>query len=103
MSRANPLEVNIENALCAKAKKYWGLKNRKMNGWGYNSWPDRQFFIPGGKPLLMEVKRKGLKPTEAQAALHKELTALGYEVVVVDSVADGWVALERSMRRAGHL
>lgn len=100
MIRANPLERTIENRIVTHAKKQWGLVSRKMNGLGFNSWPDRMFLIPGGKPLFMEVKRQGGTPTEGQAELHAMLRRLGYEVCVVDDVAQGLVILEIFIRDA---
>jgi hypothetical protein len=101
MSRDNPLEKTIEDSICNKAREQWKLVHRKMNGLGFNSWPDRLFFIPGGKPLFMEMKRRGRNPTEDQARLHDQLRALGYDVVVVDSVEDGMSILKTRMMGFG--
>lgn len=99
MSRADPLEATIENSICTKAREQWKLIHRKMNGMGFNSWPDRMFFLPGGKPLLIEMKRKGRNATEDQARLHDQLRDLGYDVIVVDSVEDGMLALKARMMK----
>jgi hypothetical protein len=56
-----------------------------MNGLGYNSWPDRMFMIPGGKPFFIEFKRPGGKLSPDQAHMHDVLRGLGYDVAVAYS------------------
>jgi hypothetical protein len=70
------------------AKEQWKLHARKMNGMGFNSWPDRMFLIPGGRPLFIEFKRLGHKATEAQSMLHDQLQRLGYAVAVCDNAEE---------------
>jgi hypothetical protein len=56
-------------------------------------WPDRLFFIPGGRPLLIEFKKPGKVPTPKQAHRIKELRELGYDVEVCDSKEQGVEAI----------
>ena len=41
--------------------------------------------MPGGKAFFVEVKTTGKKPTKLQAAVHRILRELGFQVFVVDS------------------
>lgn len=49
--------------------------------------PDRIFFTPGGKPLVVEFKRKGKKPHKLQPLYLAKLKADGYRAVSVDTQA----------------
>jgi len=52
---------------------------------GQVGWPDRCFFIPGGKPFLVEFKEVGYKPKEIQSYIHDMLEGLGYDVAWTDN------------------
>ena len=47
--------------------------------------PDRIFFVPGGKPLIVEFKARGEKPGELQQWYLKKLKEDGYRAVFVDT------------------
>lgn len=51
--------------------------------------PDRIFFVPGGKPVVVEFKAKGKKGERSRAVTQpwyqKRLTELGYEVRSCDT------------------
>lgn len=48
--------------------------------------PDRMFLLKGGRVLFVEFKSTGKKPTKIQEYVHKRIQALGFLVLVVDSV-----------------
>ena len=48
--------------------------------------PDRMFLLKGGMVLFVEFKSTGKKPTKIQEYIHKRIQALGFPVLVVDSV-----------------
>ena len=80
-----PLEKNLERRV-----KHW-LRQRKirfvkMNLQGNRSYPDLMIFIPGGTPLLLELKRSGKVPSRLQQRTLTALRKLGYNV----SWADGF-------------
>lgn len=50
--------------------------------------PDRALLAPGGKIVFVEFKAPGKKPSKIQQHRHAELRALGFQVEVIDSVAD---------------
>lgn len=65
-------------------------------------WPDLLIYGPGGRHMLMEVKRPGWRPSDLsdnQRATHARLRELGHTVHVVASIDDaltivrdaGWV------------
>lgn len=48
--------------------------------------PDRMFLLKGGIVLFVEFKSTGKKPTKIQEYVHTRIKALGFPVIVVDSV-----------------
>lgn len=48
--------------------------------------PDRMFLLHGGVMVFVEFKSTGKKPTKIQSYIHKRIRALGFPVLVVDSV-----------------
>jgi hypothetical protein len=104
--RKHELEASLE-AHCVKvARERKGWLSRKMNGYGFNHWPDRQFLGPlliskrtvnpkqSKATLWVEFKRFGEQPTPAQADIHKELRRRGQRVEVVDNREQFYKLLE---------
>ncbi|HEY6007571.1 MAG TPA: VRR-NUC domain-containing protein [Geobacteraceae bacterium] len=77
------LERVAENNNIAFAAKL-GIENRKMNGMGKRSWPDRLFIGPNRVFFFIEYKVRGELPTPAQATLINKLRKMGHHVYVVD-------------------
>ena len=61
--------------------------------------PDRMFLLKGGRVLFVEFKSTGKKPTKIQEYVHKRIQALGFPVLVVDSVE----AYEKAKNLIDHL
>lgn len=61
--------------------------------------PDRMFLLKGGRVLFVEFKSTGKKPTKIQEYVHKRIQALGFLVLVVDSVE----AYEKAKNLIDHL
>lgn len=85
------LERTLEQRACDLAKSH-GWYARKMNGLGFSSWPDREFF---GRtqacrmPLfLVEFKRRGEKPTPGQWKMIRDLRRRGFQIFVIDRYED---------------
>ena len=92
------LEKSIEQAVLAWFRRLWPLVPiTKMNGMGMRSWPDRCFWIPGGKPFLIEFKRLGAKQTPLQVITMERLIKQGYDVEVHDTIEGAKAALKRRM------
>jgi hypothetical protein len=96
--RADPLEKSVERRYVAHVRGR-GAVTRKMNGFGYNSWPDQWTLPPNGRDFLIELKRKGKKPTGAQLELHGALRGLRQRVEVADSFEAAVAIYERQAAR----
>jgi hypothetical protein len=55
-------EEKIETKACEIIWLYLGIKGSKLKNLSDTSWPDRLFWLPGGKPLLIEFKQPGYEP-----------------------------------------
>ena len=84
----NTLESKIEKKACALILEYLGIHGSKLTTPGDTGYPDRIFWLPGGRPLLIEFKRPGELPSEKQLKVHKTLKSLGYLVEVCDDALD---------------
>ena len=91
------LESSIEHDTWTKAEAYWSVVSSKLVTPGQTGWPDRIFWLPGGKPLLIEFKQAGEEAEVLQKHRHKVLRDLGYDVHVCDSVQSAltiiWIEL----------
>ncbi len=93
------LERDIEES-CRKIALKKGWVSRKMNGMGFNHWPDRLFIPPASashklfkkgvklRPFWVEFKRPGEEPTEMQQRMIDDLQMRGEEVHVCDNEED---------------
>jgi hypothetical protein len=86
-------ESRIEQRTCELAWELLGVENTKLKDLGENGYPDRLFWLPGGKPLLIEFKRPGEKPEPKQVDIHRKLQALGYNVQVHTNEFDALEAI----------
>lgn len=93
------LEKQDEDTLMNWARER-GLLALKLNTIGNRGYPDRIFFILGGRPLLIELKRKGAKPTKLQLYVHQQLRRLGYDVQVHDNPEDAKRAVTAAVEAA---
>ncbi|HZV35510.1 MAG TPA: hypothetical protein VFB72_13130 [Verrucomicrobiae bacterium] len=48
--------------------------------------PDFTIFVPGGKVVCVECKRKGQKPTVQQSAWRMEMNKLGHDIKLITSM-----------------
>lgn len=78
------LEKDVEKALLRKLKMFPELKVRKMNGMGYNSWPDRMILGKKRFVQFLELKRPGKEKnvSDGQEILFGELDDLGFDVPI---------------------
>lgn len=53
---------------------------------GFDGMPDRIVLMPGGRILFAEIKRPGAVPGPLQAARHRMLRDMGFQVFVIDSL-----------------
>ena len=78
-------EAAIERRLKRKVEAVGG-KALKFSSPGWAGAPDRLVLLPGGRLVFVELKAPGKKPRPIQLKRHEELKALGFEVVVIDSL-----------------
>lgn len=85
------LELDVVNTVLTKH----GIPSIKLEPpLGSNTgWPDRLFFMPGGKPFLLEFKAPGEEPTEKQHQMMDMLISLGYDVAWTDNKQDALQAI----------
>ena len=78
-------EKVIERKLSDAVSQMGGLALKFVSP-GLAGVPDRLVLLPGGKAIFVELKAPGKKPRPLQRLRHEQLRALGFRVVVVDSV-----------------
>lgn len=66
-----------------------GVKVIKVNPLWSAGWNDRIFFVPGGRPLIIEFKREGGKTSKLQEERHAYLLKNGYDHHVIDNKEEG--------------
>lgn len=93
-------KASVENPVVKFATDL-GVKVLKVNPLWSAGWPDRVFFLPGGRPLLIEFKRSGGKTRAKQDEVIAKLRSHGYEVVTIDSVEEGKEAIRSRLEAHG--
>lgn len=86
---SNPLEKDIERAVCDYAKKQFKMLCYKFTSPACRSVPDRMFITKTGVVFFIEFKRLGQKPTAAQEVEIAKIRVRGVLVFVVDNVDMG--------------
>jgi hypothetical protein len=99
MGAGSQLERNVEGPVCRWADAR-GIVHIKLNLWGRRAWPDREFFIKGGRPALVELKRRGKRPRRLQAHVIGILKELGYDVCYADNTGEAVAFLEKCVAKA---
>ena len=91
------LERDVVNAARKYAKSKGVRSVRNCFRPGVNvGFPDETFLIPGGRPLIVEFKAPGKKPTPKQRLEIQRLKEEGYDVEVCDSLESFKTALDRA-------
>lgn len=91
------LESSVEQEACDLIYDNLGVENSKLKVLGDNGFPDRVFWLPGGKPFLIEFKRPGEKARPKQLYIHNKLRNLGYQVEVHDNAIDAFEAVIKAL------
>ena len=78
-------EKDIESTVSKWASKN-GLLHQKLLG--EKGMPDRIFYTPGGKPVLVEFKKPNQSARKLQKYYHDRLMKLGFCVQLFDNVED---------------
>jgi hypothetical protein len=85
---SNPLEKEIEKAVCERAKKL-GCLTYKFTSPARRSVPDRLIVPQGLPPFFIEFKRRGEKPTDSQKIEIQKIRDQGTPVFIIDDVEQG--------------
>jgi hypothetical protein len=84
------LESKAEHDTKERAQMELGVECIKLKA---RSWPDKMFMIPGGRPFLIEFKRKNEVLRKNQQLKVWRLEKLGYDVEVHDSTEEAVEAI----------
>lgn len=66
--------------------KAMGGKAYKFVSPGNSGVPDRLVLLPGGRSIFIELKAPGKVPTPIQILQHRKIRALGFTVLIIDSI-----------------
>lgn len=95
-----PLESTLERQACLWISQELGVINSKFNTTSDTGYPDRIFWVPGGKPVLIEFKRPGGKVSPKQKYQIDRLRKLGYRVEVCTNAKDAYKAVKEELDAA---
>lgn len=79
-------ESYIQTKVVSWARNVMGVQCCKLATMAYRAYPDFIFFIPGGKPLMIEFKSSQGTPTANQKFIHDLLRKSGYVVNVENDI-----------------
>ena len=90
------LESATERKVVHSALTLYGVRSIKLDSRVSSGWPDRLFWVPGGRPLLIEFKKPGesLKPKQEHIA--NVLRDLGYAIEIHDDFNEAMGAIIRA-------
>lgn len=95
-----PLEGEDEDWVADRALRTYGVFSLHLHSAENTGYPDRLYFVPGGRPLFIEHKRGDAQPTERQLLIHARLRHAGYEVQVHNSRAAALAAVAAAVKKA---
>lgn len=78
-------EARVEEKLRKKVEAAGGFC-LKYPGNLFAGFPDRILLLPGGRIVLVELKAPGRKPSPIQRLVHRKLAAIGFPVLVIDTL-----------------
>ena len=94
------LETKIELQACDLIFGNLGIGSLKVNVRGNTGWPDRIFWVPGGKPLIIEFKTPDGELSPKQKYHIERLKKDGYNVKVCDNAIDALYAAIKAVEAA---
>ena len=94
-------ETKIELQACDLIFVNLGIGSLKVNVRGNTGWPDRIFWVPGGKPLIIEFKTPDGELSPKQKYHIERLKKDGYNVEVCDNAIDALYAAIKAVEATG--
>lgn len=91
------MESKIQKQARKLAFNELGIESSKVEDKTENGFPDVIFWLPEGKPFLVEFKQPGEDARPKQIQVHNRLRKLGYEVQVHDNPIETLEALIRAL------
>lgn len=88
---------NVQNPTVDWARAR-GIKATKLQGPGNRSQPDFCFWMPGGKPFLIEFKRPGEVPTNLQSETIWQFMQSGYDIEIHDTKETAIAAIKERIQ-----
>lgn len=84
-SKSIMCEKSTEKRLVTEVERVggWCLKLPAIHNAGL---PDRLCLFPGGEVVFVELKAFGKKPRKIQTLMHQNLKAMGFRVLVIDTI-----------------
>lgn len=74
--------------------------HRKMNGFGFRSWPDRLYLFDNEVEVWIEYKKPGEVPSPGQKELHRQLRAQGRFIFVCDDPVQALIFCQAAIAEA---
>lgn len=99
-------EQAVRLAVIAEAKRLGVPHERNHKGPGAETgWPDDKFYIPGGKPWLVEFKAPGkfVEPGSRQDFILSMLKRIGYDATECNDEKHGIAELRRRASEASYV
>ena len=98
-------ESRIEQMACKQILEKFNVISVKLTPAQSTGYPDRLFWLPGGKPLLIEFKRPNEQLSPKQSHINLGLKMLGYQVEVCRSAAQAVAVVELALlsQKRAHL
>ena len=93
MLKESAIESKVVAAAAAMGVRSIKLKSR--------AWPDRLFFIPGGRPLFIEFKKPGEKLRKNQLLMQFNLRSDGYDAQDHNDAQEAIEAIKASCAESG--
>lgn len=90
-------EKVIERKLNELVKQKGGISIKLLTN-QFIGLPDRMCLFPNGRIIFIEVKTTGEKPRKIQEHVHKMISALGFTVVVVDTINGMYNTIEKFLK-----
>lgn len=95
------LESKVSRKIIETIWSLFSIAGCKLQLDQHNGYPDLIFWVPRGKPFLVEVKRPGEETRPLQDSVHQKLKRLGYTVHVCDNHVEAAIKMSKFLVAQG--